>query len=864
MLETSSGQIVLVWLRYGNRSSGVGITGGSHDNTIGTNGDGINDAAERNIISANFGNGVYLSDLGTDGNTIAGNYIGVDMSGIHPLGNQQHGVYIRAYASYNTVGGLTATPGTGAGNVVSANGFSGIGTNNGSNNALLGNIVGLDAAGTVALGNTYQGVFFLFGGTGNILGGSVAGARNIVSGNFGTDGGVLIGATTSNSLIQGNYIGTDITGSQALGNLYDGVRILGGTDNTIGGPTPASANLISGNQGNGVSVVDAMNFFGFSAQSTGNSIQGNSIHSNGGLGIDLGNDGITSNDPGDEDAGANTLQNSPTIEIANPGVQTRVGGHINSHPLTTFTLDFYANSVVTGYAEGERWLGYLEITTDSSGNAAFDVLLNAGSAWGEFITVTATDPLGNTSEFSAAALNNVKPTTPIDSNNSINLVAEGATNGTVVGLTAFSTDPDGPVVVYSLTDNAGGRFAINSSTGVVTVNNGSLLDGPVVHTISIQASDSVGGLSTAIFEIEVTNRTPTANIDRYTADVFTLLQVDAANGVLVNDIDPAGAANDPLIVTTTGPFTTAEGATVTLHGDGSFTYNATTSGTLLGLAAGATIDDWFTYEISDGDGGVDTAMIFVTVNGASENVAQIFDDFCGDGSKVLVVRGSSLDDKIDVKFGSMAGEFKISIKSGSKADSMEIGSFKYDGSNASVTKVIVYGLDGDDDIKVHTDLDVNAWLFGGAGNDKLRGSKGDDLLVGGDGDDQLDGGNGRDFLIGGLGADKLKGQQDEDILIAGETPVDNALVALCHIMQEWTRRDQNMDCDDDQDDLIHRAQSIRDAYFMNMNASDGFKDELDGGSELDWFVADTDDDMDKIKAHIDDIFGLDSDWFNLD
>ena len=172
--------------------------------------------------------------------------------------------------------------------------------------------------------------------------------------------------------------------------------------------------------------------------------------------------------------------------------------------------------------------------------------------------------------------------------------------------------------------------------------------------------------------------------------------------------------------------------------------------------------------------------------------------------KALLVKGSSLDDKIDVKFGSIAGNFKVTIKSGSMAGSMDMGSFKIEGGDDAINKVIVYGLDGNDDIKVHSDLGVNAWLFGGAGNDKLRGGKGNDVLVGGDDDDMLDGKAGRDLLIGGLGADKLKGQKDEDILIASETPVDKDLLSLCAIMYEWTRTDVDMDGDDDLEDLLGR------------------------------------------------------------
>jgi hypothetical protein len=88
-------------------------------------------------------------------------------------------------------------------------------------------------------------------------------------------------------------------------------------------------------------------------------------------------------------------------------------------------------------------------------------------------------------------------------------VAEGAATGTVVGLTASATDPNGPAITYSLTNDAGGRFAINATTGVVTVANGALLDFETAtsHTITVQASDGAGGTATQSFTINLTNVT---------------------------------------------------------------------------------------------------------------------------------------------------------------------------------------------------------------------------------------------------------------------------------------------------------------------------------------------------------------------
>jgi hypothetical protein len=105
---------------------------------------------------------------------------------------------------------------------------------------------------------------------------------------------------------------------------------------------------------------------------------------------------------------------------------------------------------------------------------------------------------------------NSPPGAPIDADSAVNSVAEGAANGSPVGVTTSAIDPDGDFVTYTLTNDAGGRFAIDSATGVVSVANGSLLDGPASHTITVQASDGNGGTSSADFAIAVTNVAPTA------------------------------------------------------------------------------------------------------------------------------------------------------------------------------------------------------------------------------------------------------------------------------------------------------------------------------------------------------------------
>ncbi|MFT7642126.1 MAG: Ca2+-binding RTX toxin-like protein, partial [Pirellulaceae bacterium] len=162
--------------------------------------------------------------------------------------------------------------------------------------------------------------------------------------------------------------------------------------------------------------------------------------------------------------------------------------------------------------------------------------------------------------------------------------------------------------------------------------------------------------------------------------------------------------------------------------------------------------------------------------------------------------------------------------------------FLFDEVANGISKVIVYGLDGDDDIKIHKNVGARGWLFGGGGNDKLRGGDQVDVLVddGDDGDDQLDGQKGRDLLIGGDGADKLKGHQDDDVLIAGATAYDNQLTALCGIMAEWS----NASSFENRVLNLFTGGGSTSGYQLNsstVTVSDGDRDDLNGASGLDWY-----------------------------
>jgi hypothetical protein len=136
---------------------------------------------------------------------------------------------------------------------------------------------------------------------------------------------------------------------------------------------------------------------------TGNRIGSNSIYSNGDLGIDLNEDGITPNDRKDKDFGPNRLQNKPNLTSATTtGTRITIEGRLNSTPNRTFTIRFFANraSEPRGY-EGRTFLGRKSVKTDANGEISFTSVLSEEVQAERRITATATGPGRNTSEFSA-------------------------------------------------------------------------------------------------------------------------------------------------------------------------------------------------------------------------------------------------------------------------------------------------------------------------------------------------------------------------------------------------------------------------------------------------------------------------------
>ncbi len=339
---------------------------------------------------------------------MTGCFIGTNAAGTAALENGR-GVEAQSSDGFRLGGPLPADR-----NLVSGNSTENVGIVGGVNGTIEGNLIGTDATGTVSLRNAYWGIY----GGGNT--GGLLIRRNVVSGNAQV--GMTIGSggdTLYGGVVQGNWIGTDVTGTLDLGNPFAGVEIQG-RNVAVGGVGPGEANVIAFNGGAGVLVLYSTIGI-FNNPIRGNSIYGNgAAHGAGGaspLGIDLGNQGqfaeggLTINDLGDADIGPNLNQNFPVITtaFATPNVSggnasTTIQGRLNSAASTQFALDFYSNSACLGrpqdFLQGRTYLGSADVMTDGNGNAAIDVILPVTLGAGEKVSATATDPDGNTSEFS--------------------------------------------------------------------------------------------------------------------------------------------------------------------------------------------------------------------------------------------------------------------------------------------------------------------------------------------------------------------------------------------------------------------------------------------------------------------------------
>lgn len=419
----------------GSTDSGLVITGGG--------------CTIRGLVINRFGrHGLLLNGGGT--NTIVGNYLGTDVAGATKQGNA-HGNLAITNSAGNLIGGtnvadrnLIAGSTTGDGVMLAGTGTRA--------NVIQGNFIGTDVTGTLSLGNDKNGLWIGSGASSNLVGGTAAGAGNLISGNL-DDGVEIQDADATGNVLEGNFIGTDATGTARLPNESDGVLINDAPGNTVGGVTSAARNIISANLdsgihlagtnatnnlmlgnligpdvsglldlGNGVSGVlfnkkpeggpaigdpgpDRIggtlagegNVIAFNGEDgvsiehgTGLAVLGNSIFSNNFQGITL-------------RSNANNQQAFPVLSsalISVPGTMLVLGA-LHSAANSTYRIELFANLAceASGYGEGRTLLGATNVTTDATGDAVFNVALGVGISNG-VVTATATAADGSTSEFS--------------------------------------------------------------------------------------------------------------------------------------------------------------------------------------------------------------------------------------------------------------------------------------------------------------------------------------------------------------------------------------------------------------------------------------------------------------------------------
>jgi hypothetical protein len=410
-------------LAVGNLVDGVWIGDEAQYNQIGGTSEN-----ERNLISGNGSNGVILD--GSMHNTVIGNYIGTDISGKKELGNQNIGVGLAWGAKFNTIGGGNPQ----SRNIISGNGREGIwlGNEGTTSNTVTGNFVGTDNSGTVALSNGDSGINLGDNAQANIIGGVFGEEGNLISGNQGA-GVILAGTGVSRNTVSGNFIGTDVTGKNAIANLGDGIEISDGANNNkIGGDEPEHRNLISGNSMNGVSIGGELtsnntvvgNYIGTNiggtagpgnlgngvfihAGASSNTVGSNNIIAHNNLAGIIVQEPQTINNTiignsifGNTEAGINLLDGA-NDEVSPPFIDQIFSRSISGTSFPSSTIEVFSDKGDQGQIiEGS-------ITADENGN--FEFTLPAGRFKGPNLTATVTDVQGNTSTFSTP----VEPPTPL-------------------------------------------------------------------------------------------------------------------------------------------------------------------------------------------------------------------------------------------------------------------------------------------------------------------------------------------------------------------------------------------------------------------------------------------------------------------
>ncbi|MDX1404915.1 MAG: DUF6701 domain-containing protein, partial [Woeseiaceae bacterium] len=585
----------------GNNLGAVGLTLG----------DGADGSTIRGFVIRDFGDNGLEIQAGSDGNTIAGNYIGrLNVSGTDAGAGEENAVRgIEILSDNNTIGGVSASDR----NVISGNGGEGIIIRSGaSNNIVRGNYIGTEADGATGLGNDDEAIQIDTGSPGTIIGGTASGAENVIGFN-GTSSGAAIsigGDGSDNTVVQGNYIGTDPTGTLDLGNIRSGVEVRG-TDNAatsplntlIGGTGSDEGNIIRFNDLDGVRIRNV---------AVDVAILGNQIDNNGQQGIDLwaasSNDDVTANDSGDGDSGANYLMNYPVITsaIAN-------GGNIDVQfdldvTAGNYRVEFFKNpsgADPSGNGEGETYVSSVNIAHGGTGSESF--AHSFSGVVGDILSATATEELSgptfvNTSEFSAtytvtagtAVASAVAEISPNDVATAGGVYLFEYDIAAVIG--AANTGVDRVAITVPAAFGVSGSPVINVLVDGVTV---AFTDNTVGNAISVDLTTKVttNARITVVFEASAPVTQDLVGVD-FTSTVDDSVTGDAPQDTTEGEGDGDTEDNNSWTVTTTGAggggggtCTALDGSPTSLvqAGGGSLTISHTTSGSERLMVVGVSI-----------------------------------------------------------------------------------------------------------------------------------------------------------------------------------------------------------------------------------------------------------------------------------
>lgn len=389
--------------------TGIKIEQGAEHNTIGGS-----SAWQRNAISGNRHEGIIISDA--DSNQIIGNYIGMNATGLWMRQNNGFGIEL-SNAAGNAIGGSHE----GEGNLISGS-YVSIYLFQSDSNVIAGNIIGMDYTGTKLMEDAGDGIM-IAASRHNRIGGSLLQEGNVICGNGDYAINLAGSKNARDNIIQGNFIGTDITGMKSLGNLDAGIILSNGSSaNIIGGTETGEANLISGHAGYGIYIFTA---YSDSNQIIGNfigtDITGNAALPNRNAGICIYN-GPKSNQIGPDNiirfnlhgitmAYETTLYNRITQNSISNNTNSGIiffesaNGGITAPTLIQNTSGVEGTSipgaVIEIFSDPSTQGNYYEGSTNADGSGYFSW---AGTLHGINITATATDASGNTSEFSVPVI----------------------------------------------------------------------------------------------------------------------------------------------------------------------------------------------------------------------------------------------------------------------------------------------------------------------------------------------------------------------------------------------------------------------------------------------------------------------------